>query len=248
VVRWRLDVEYDGRAFAGWQVQPSARTVQGALEAAIEAVFLSPARIHGAGRTDAGVSARQQVAIFDHGVERPAKAVLHGLNHYLPDDVVVLSARPVPATFHPRHSPHHKVYRYTWLVRPARPVLDRGRCWYTRGPLDGEAMAAAVVALQGTHDMTSFRAAGCSAAHAVRTILDASVVTRGPRVELRLVGTGFLRHQVRIVAGTLMEIGLGRRPPDHLQGVLEAQDRSRAGRTAPAEGLLLERIVYDGEV
>jgi len=246
-IRWRIDVEYDGLAFAGWQIQPDARTVQGVLEAAVEQVFQGPARVHGAGRTDAGVSARQQVACFDHEVRRPAKAVVHGLNHHLPDDVAVLEAREVGDAFHPRHSPHRKVYRYTWLERPARPVLERGRCWHSRGPLDAEAMHEAVQALVGTHDMSSFRAAGCSATHPVRTIQEGSVRRVGDRVELRLVGTGFLRHQVRIVAGTLNDIGAGRRDPAHLEAVLAARDRGRAGRTAPAEGLLLERIDYDDE-
>lgn len=245
--RWRIDLEYDGRDFAGWQAQPNTRTVQGVLESAVEAVFQVPARVHGAGRTDSGVSARQQVACFNHAVERPARAVMHGLNRFLPDDVVVLAAREVPKAFHPRHSPHHKVYCYSWLVRTARPVLARGRCWHSRADLDVAAMHEAVAPLQGTHDMSSFRATGCSSAHPVRTILHASVTSRGPWVELRLVGTGFLRHQVRIVSGTLMDVGLGRRPIAHMAEVLAARDRSAAGRTAPAEGLMLEEIVYDDE-
>ncbi len=221
--------------------------MQGALESAVEAVFQTRVRVHGAGRTDSGVSARQQVACFNNPVERPAKAVVHGLNRFLPDDVVVLAARQVPTAFHPRHSPHHKVYCYSWLVRPARPVLERGRCWHARGELDVDAMHEAVAVLEGTHDMSSFRATGCSSSHAVRTIMQASVRSRGPRVELRLVGTGFLRHQVRIVAGTLMDVGQGKRPVEHLAKVLAAQDRHAAGRTAPAEGLILEEIVYENE-
>ncbi len=205
MVRWRIDLEYDGLGFAGWQLQPDARTVQGELERAVESVFLAPSRIHGAGRTDAGVSARQQVAIFDHDVPRPAKAVLHGLNHHLPDDVAVLRAVEVGEDFHPRHSPHRKTYCYTWLVRPARPVLSRGRCWHSRHPLDVPAMHDAVQCLVG------------------------------------------LRHQGRIVAGTLAEIGSGRRGREHLEQVLRARSRDAAGRTAPAEGLMLESIDYDGE-
>ena len=245
--RWRLDLEYDGAGFAGWQVQPDARTVQGVLEQAIGAVFCKPARVHGAGRTDAGVSALQQVACFDHAVDRSPSAVLHGVNHRLPEDVVVLRAREVSPEWHPRHSPHRKVYCYTWLVRPARPALHRGRSWHCRHPLDGAAMHQAVQCLVGTHDVRSFQAAGCSASHTMRTIEAAEVASRGDKVQLRLMGTGFLRHQVRIIAGTLHDVGTHKRGPEHLAHVLAARDRTAAGRTACPEGLLLERIDYDAE-
>jgi len=244
LARWRIDVEYDGSRFAGWQLQPGQATVQGALEEALAQLVGHPARVHGAGRTDAGVHALQQVAMFDTDVERNQRAVRDGLNAFLPDDVAVTHARVAQPGFHPRHSPHRKTYRYTWLVRPARPAWLRGRCWHVRHELDADRMHEAVGALVGTHDFSSLRAAGCSARHAVRTLEGASVRAEGEQVVLRVHGTGFLRHMVRILAGSLVQVGRGRQPPSWLAEVVAARDRRRAGQTAPPGGLVLERIDY----
>lgn len=242
--RWRIDVEYDGAPFAGWQLQPGQPTVQGALEAALEQILGEAPRVRGAGRTDSGVHALQQVADFDTAVQRSARAMRDGLNAKLPAEVACLSAREVDEGFSARHSPHTKTYRYTWLVRSARPVLDRDRVWHQRDPLDVGAMADAVAAVVGTHDFTSFQAQGCSAKHPVRTVEAARVFVEGDRVLLEIEGTGFLRHMVRILAGSLHEVGRGRRPAAWLGEVVEARDRARAGRTAPAGGLLLASIRY----
>ena len=142
-MRYRIDLEYDGRGFAGWQSQPNHRTVQGEVEAAIVSLFEHAVRVEGAGRTDSGVSARQQVAAFDSPLERPPDGVRAGLNTRLPPDVACVAAFVVPPDFSPRRAPHAKTYRYTWLVRPSRPALQRGFCWPERKPLDVSAMHAA---------------------------------------------------------------------------------------------------------
>ncbi len=244
MTRWRVDLEYDGGPFAGWQLQPDQPTVQGALESALEELMGHPTRIRGAGRTDAGVHALQQVADFDTDQQRSARSVRDGLNAKLPREIACVAASEVPATFSARHSPHTKTYRYTWLVRPARPVWWRDRCWHHRGALDVDAMSAALEAVVGTHDFTSFRAQGCSAKHPVRTVEGATLGREEDRVVLRIQGTGFLRHMVRILAGSLHDVGRGRHEPSWLAEVVAARQRSLAGRTAPAGGLTLESIRY----
>lgn len=243
-VRWRIDLEYDGAAFVGWQLQPAGRSVQGVVEEALERLLGHPVRLRAAGRTDTGVHAEQQVAVFDTEVERPERAVLAGLNGLLPEDVACIAASRVPADFEPRHAPHIKRYRYRWIDRPARSPLRRGRAWHQRHPLDHEAMDRAARLLEGRHDFSAFRAAGCSATHPVRTVECCRVERFGDEVHLVAEGTGFLRHMIRIVAGSLTEVGLGRRPPEWLAEIRDGRDRERAGRTAPAHGLTLERIVY----
>lgn len=243
-VRWRIDLEYDGGGFVGWQLQPSGRSVQGVVEEALERLLGHPARLRAAGRTDAGVHAEQQVAVFDAAVRRDERAILGGLNGFLPEDVAVVAACVVPDDFDPRRAPHTKRYRYRWLDRPARSPLRRGRAWHHRHRLDDEAMDRAARQLEGQHDFSAFRAVGCSAAHPVRSVEGCRVERHGDEVHLVADGTGFLRHMIRIVAGSLTEVGLGRRPPEWLADVLEGRDRERAGRTAPAHGLTLERITY----
>lgn len=243
-VRWRIDLEYEGSGFVGWQLQPDGRSVQGVVEAALEQLLGHPARLYSAGRTDTGVHAEQQVAVFDTHVTRTPRGIVGGLNGLLPEDVSCLIAVEVDAGFDPRRAPHTKRYRYRWLDRRVRSPLRRGRTWHHRQPLDAEAMDRAARQLEGQHDFSAFRAVGCAAAHAVRTIEGCRVVRQGDEVHLVVDGTGFLRHMIRIVAGSLTEVGLGRRPPEWLREVLESRRRQLAGPTAPAHGLTLERITY----
>jgi tRNA pseudouridine38-40 synthase len=245
MTRWRLDLEYDGTAFAGWQIQPDAPSIQGALEDAVARLFGTTARVCASGRTDAGVHAEHQVASFVHDVERSEKAVRDGLNAFLPPSIAVLEASRVDDGFDPRRQVKTKTYRYQWLARPARSPLREGRVWHVRSPIDVDAMHASVQHLAGTWDFTSFRAQGCQADHAVRTIPRWSVGREGPLVCLRVDGHGFLRHMIRIVAGTVLEVGQGKRAPEEMVAVREARDRRAAGRTAPAAGLTLERVRYD---
>lgn len=243
-MRWRIDLEYDGAGFAGWQVQPGQRTVQGTVAEALERTLGHPVDLSGAGRTDAGVHAWQQVASFVTEVAREPRGMVGGLNAQLPDDVACRFAAPVPDDFDPRRTPHTKRYEYTWLDRGPRSPLLRGRVWHVRQRLDHAAMARALTGFGGTHDFSSFRAAGCASEHPIRTLEHAELVRDGDLVRLALHGTGFLRHMVRIVAGTLTEVGRGVRDPAWLVHVRDAHDRAIAGRTAPAEGLCLAWIRY----
>ncbi len=244
MTRWRIVLEYDGASFAGWQLQDGEPTVQGAVEEALVPLLGHNTRVHGAGRTDAGVHAAMQVAMFETTTERTAREIRDGLNAHLPEGIACVEAAIADPDFDPRRARHTKTYRYTWLTRPAPSPLRRGRVWHVRASLDAAAMHAAVQAIVGTYDLTSFRAAGDGAEHPVRTIEAASVTAHGDEIHLRMQGVGFLRHTVRIVAGTLYEIGRGARPPTWFAEVLGARDRYAAGRTAPPEGLLLERVAY----
>lgn len=243
-MRWRIDIEYDGTEFAGWQIQPAAPSIQEALEKAVERLFGVHSRVCASGRTDAGVHAEHQVASFVSSVERSEKSVRDGLNAFLPPAIAILSAQRVPDSFDPRRQVKRKVYRYQWLDRRARSPLMARRVWHVRSPLDVEAMNAAVRHLNGTHDFTSFRAQGCQADHAIRTVEDWKVERCGQLVCLRVQGHGFLRHMIRIVAGTVLEVGRGKHPPTWMADVLEARHRSSAGRTAPPGGLTLESVSY----
>ncbi|HHO49936.1 MAG TPA: tRNA pseudouridine(38-40) synthase TruA [Deltaproteobacteria bacterium] len=242
--RWRIDLEYDGAPFAGWQLQPNARTIQGEVEAALRALLGHPARVSAAGRTDAGVHAALQVATFVSSAPRAPRSIRDGLNAHLPPEIACTQALVVPDHFDPRRTPHVKVYRYAWLVRVPRSPLRRHRAWHVRTPLDLTAMQQAVACLVGTHDFSSFRASGCSARHPNRTLEGASVQAAGDELHLRLVGTGFLRHMVRIVAGSLYDVGRGHRRVEWIAELLAARDRGLAGKTAPPHGLLLEQITY----
>jgi len=242
--RWRLVLEYDGSGFVGWQVQPEGRSVQGVLEAALEGLFLEPIRAYPSGRTDAGVHAVAQVVAFDARVDRSPREVRDALNAVLPEDVAVVHAERAEPDFDPRRWVEAKRYRYTWLERAARSPLRRGRAWHVRGPLDVEAMDEGARLLVGRHDFSSFRAAGCTAAHPVRLVKDIAVVRRGDEVHLDVDGHGFLRHMVRIIAGTLLDVGRGRHPSAWVGEVLDARDRSAAGKTAPAHGLTLLSVSY----
>jgi len=201
--------------------------------------------VHAAGRTDAGAHAEGQVVSFLYAGRLSPARLAAALNARLPPDVAVLRADEVAAGFHARYSARRRRYRYRYLDRPARPALDRGRCWHVRGPLDIEAMAAAARALPGAHDWTTFCAASEPPGDRVRELREARVSRRGQFVELELEAEGFLRGQVRSIAGALAEVGHGRRPPGWVGEALAARDRRLAPRTAPAAGLTLVAVLYE---
>lgn len=242
--RWRLVLEYDGASFVGWQIQPEGRTIQGVVEEALARLFGEAIRVHPSGRTDAGVHAEGQVAHFDAHVQRTPREVRDALNAFLPEDVAVVDAAQAPGGFDARRWVVSKRYRYTWLDRPARSPLSRRRAWHVRGPLDAVAMDQGARALLGRHDFSSFRASGCTAKHPVRLVQRIAVAREGDAVHLDVDGHGFLRHMVRIVAGTLVVVGQGKKPPPWVAEVLEARRRDAAGRTAPAHGLTLVAVTY----
>lgn len=242
--RWRATLEYVGTGFSGWQVQPGARTVQGELEAALERLTGAPARVTASGRTDAGVHARGQVVSFDLPARWDGRAVREALNGVLARDVACLDARMAPPGFDARRWTEGKRYRYVWLDRKTRSPWWQDRVWHHPHALDEHAMAEAAVCLVGRHDFASFRAAGCASTHAVRTVESLTIGREGELLTLDVVGHGFLRHMVRNLAGTLTEVGRGRRPIAWVADVLAARDRTVAGPTAPAGGLCLMEVWY----
>jgi tRNA pseudouridine38-40 synthase len=244
VTRWRVDLEYDGTPYQGWQVQPDAVTVQGVAERALEKFLGHPARISSAGRTDSGVHAQQQVASFKTHRDRSPEQVLEGLNRWLPDAIVVREAVVVPDAFHPRHTPHVKMYRYRILTSVPRSPLRHQRCWHLGRPLKVHSMALAAETLVGTHDYSSFRASRCTAASAVRSVERIQVGQVGDEVHVEVQGNGFLQHMVRIFVGSLIDVGVERKKPSWIAEVLAARDRRLAGRTAPAHGLELVSVSY----
>ena len=243
----RLVLEYDGAGFSGWQRQGRGRTVEGELRLALAGLLSAEPTVHAAGRTDAGAHAEGQVVNFHYQGRLAPARLAAALNARLPADLALLAADEVPPGFHARYSARARRYRYRYLDRPVRPVLDRGRCWHVRRRLDVPAMAAAAAALVGEHDWTTFCAASEPAASRVREMRVARAERRDRFVELDLVGEGFLRGLVRSLAGALAEVGLRRRPPSWVGELLLARDRRLAPRTAPAAGLTLVAVQYDAE-
>lgn len=246
---YKLVVEYDGTAYGGWQVQPNAKSIQGMLEAALERLTGSPQRVQGAGRTDAGVHARGQVARVVVPESIPPDRVALAINSRLPKDIAVRCATGVDPAFDPRRDAKMKLYRYTLHVDPIRTVLGRQYCWHISRPLDVEAMRVACRHFEGTHDFTSFTKVDSDTPPEanVRTIDRCTLLQDGCRIQVDVQGRSFLYNMVRNVVGTLVDVGTGRFPPSAVPGMLEARDRCCAGQGAPACGLCLEWIRYDGD-
>jgi tRNA pseudouridine38-40 synthase len=242
--RIKLVLEYDGTAYHGWQSQKNAAAVQDLVAGKLAVLLKSAVALAGAGRTDAGVHARGQVAAFTTVSDRTCEKIQAGLNGLLPRDVRVRSCEEAPLLFDPRRDPLSKTYRYVWWDAPALSPFWRRYSWHARQPLDAEAMDRAAAALVGEHDFSSFRAAGCTAKTPVRRILEASVRRKGERVTLEIRGTAFLHQMVRIIAGTLYDVGQGRRTAASMAALLKAKDRKKAGKTAPPEGLILWNVEY----
>lgn len=244
----KLTLEYDGAPFVGWQVQPNGASVQGAVEDAVEKLCGARARVTGAGRTDAGVHARGQVASLDPPRELPLSAWTAGLNAHLPPEVACVRAEEAPPGFDARRWARGKRYVYTVVRSPVRSPLWRGRAWEVRRPLDVAAMTAALPHVRGRHDFSALRAADCPARTTVRDVRELSIrsdeLRQGELVEVRIEATAFLKHMVRNLIGTLVEVGHGKRSPESLEELLDSRDRTRAGPTAPPHGLVLDEVFY----
>jgi tRNA pseudouridine38-40 synthase len=241
---WRIVVEYDGTAFAGWQRQGGgARTVQGVLEAALARLAQGRVAVIGAGRTDAGVHAAGQVAHARAATRLGPADLERAWNALLPPDVAVRGLRPAAPDFHARRAARSKLYAYRlWTGAVRSPLRERFALW-KRPPLDLPGLRAGAAALVGTHDFASFCAAGGDAHGTVRTISRAEWIgVVGGALRFEVEGPGFLRHMVRNLVGSLLEVGRGRRPPDWIGELLRARDRTLAGPTAPARGLVLVRV------
>jgi len=245
-MRFKLVIEYDGTEYHGWQMQPNGRSIQAVLQQAVHQLTGEAASVVAAGRTDAGVHARGQVISFALARPVAAETLVRGLNALTPPDICINNAEPVADDFHPRRAARSRVYVYRiWNRRWLSPFWRR-YVWHVRYPLDDERMRMGAAQLLGEHDFSSFQAAGCQARHAVRRVLRSEVERCGELLTYTIEATGFLRHMVRNIAGTLVEIGAGSRPADAIPQLLAARDRTQAGPTAPASGLCLAEVKYGG--
>lgn len=243
--RYKLTIEYDGAPFSGWQVQDTMLTVQGVLEAAVKAMTGEEARVHGAGRTDAGVHALGQVAHIALEREVRADKLRDGLNFYMrPHPVAVLSAEQVADDFEARFSAVRRHYLYRIVNRRADLAIDAGRAWRVARPLDTQAMHEAAQLLVGKHDFTTFRAVECQAKSPVKTLDALDVGRDGDDIRITSHARSYLHHQVRSMVGSLVWVGEGRWSAGDLAVALEAKDRAACGVVAPPEGLYLVRVDY----
>ena len=242
--RIAIGLEYDGRAYAGWQAQAGLTTVQGVAEAALASVADGPVSLTSAGRTDAGVHAVGQVAHFDTHAQRTMRGWTLGANTNLPADVSVHWAREVPESFNARFSAQSRTYRYLILNRGTRSALARGRATLIHHPLDERRMAQAAAYLPGEHDFSAFRAAECQSRTPVRRLEELAVERRGEWVVVRVTANAFLHHMVRNIVGLLIAVGRGKAEPVRAREVLESRDRTQGEATAPPDGLYLWRVHY----
>jgi tRNA pseudouridine38-40 synthase len=240
----KLTIEYDGTAYAGWQVQPNGTSIQELMQGAIAAITgEAEVAVIGSGRTDAGVHAAGQVAHFKTETAIPAANLVHALNTQLPDDIAVIDAEDAPDDFHARYSAHSKTYRYTILNRPVRSPLARRRSYHIRSPLDLSAMRAAASLILGEHDFAAFQSKP-NGKPSVRTVSRLELIEEAPFIHIEISANGFLYNMVRAIVGTLVEVGLGRRDAESVAALIASRDRSAAGPTAPPQGLCLMRVEY----
>lgn len=242
--RYRVTVAYDGTGFVGWQRQDSGVSIQGLLEDALFPFEERRIVVTGAGRTDAGVHALGQVAAFDlHPAIDPA-ALVRALNARLPPTVRVMDATPADASFHPRFGAATKTYRYRIFTGPVISPFEYRYAWHLPGRLDTDAMGRAAALLVGRHDFAAFQSAGTDVDTTERELFESRIDATSQDARYTATGDGFLRHMVRAIVGSLVEIGRGRRPPEWLRSVLDSRDRTDAGPTAPSQGLCLVSVDY----
>ena len=245
--RIAMGVEYDGSSYAGWQTQTHAPSVQDTLQAAISAVADETTGCTGAGRTDSGVHATNQVLHFDTTARRSDRQWRLGVNSNLPEDVNISWVRHVSEDFHARYSAVSRSYRYLILNRPVRTSLHRARAWWLHADLDLESMKQAASSLIGEHDFSAFRAAGCQARSPRRNIHRLDIWQQGQLIVVECQANAFLHHMVRNIVGSLVRIGQGEARVDWLSELLESKDRRLAGITAPAHGLYLIQVDYPSQ-
>lgn len=240
----KLIIQYDGTAYCGWQEQANGPSIQETVELALAKILGQRVRVQSSGRTDAGVHAVAMPAVFRTETAIPLKAFVAGVNSHLPDDIAVQSAEEVPADFRAIGGARSKTYRYTIYNASVRSPLNRRTSWHVRGVLDISAMQQAAHSFVGEHDFAAFRGQNCTAVTSRRRIDRVEIRQNGPLITIDVTGGGFLKHMVRIMVGTLVDIGRGRFRPEQIRLLLEQPDRKQGGVTAPPEGLCLLRVVY----
>lgn len=246
---FKLTIAYDGTSYSGWQRQKNANTIQQEIETHLSVILDEPCFVHGAGRTDAGVHAKAMTAHVKTCKQRTVKAIANGLNSMLPKDIRIIDCSQEDDSFHARFSAIGKIYSYHIFTGLIQPPTERLYITHIPSTLDHAAMRQCLNIITGTHDFSSFEAAGSRDMNApgkgaVRAIQKASLIQDDEYYTMRLQGDGFLRHMVRNIAGTLIEVGKQRRSVDDFKDVLHAKDRARGGSTAPAHGLFLEKVLY----
>jgi tRNA pseudouridine38-40 synthase len=241
---YKLTVAYDGTRFFGWERQPDADTIQGKLESVLSELTGAPVEVIGAGRTDAGVHARAMTASAVLDTDRSPEEIRDYMNRYLPDAIAVREVKPCAQRFHARYNALGKTYRYTCFDGPVKPVFDRRYVTVLDYRPDVERMRRAAAYLEGEHDFASFCGNPRMKKSTVRTVDTIHIEERRERVVFTFHGNGFLQNMVRILVGTLLEVGRGYWEPEYVQTILEAKDRRLAGPTAPPEGLCLMKVDY----
>ena len=239
----KLTIQYDGTKYCGWQKQPNSSGIQGTIEYAIYEITKEKVNIIGSGRTDAGVHALGQVANFKTNSSIPAARIPNALNAKLPKDISIIDCQEVSDDFHSRYSATGKIYRYLIYNKPYRSPLYKDTSYHIRYELDIEKMRSEAKSLLGTHDFKGFMSSGSSVKDTVRTIHDISIENSGDLIALEVEGNGFLYNMVRIIVGTLVDIGRGRIDKS-MEEIIASQDRGEAGHTAPAHGLFLKKVHY----
>jgi tRNA pseudouridine38-40 synthase len=246
-MRLALGISYNGHAYEGWQSQPSGRTVQDRLEHALGEFAAQPVSTVCAGRTDAGVHGLMQVVHFDTPLEREDFSWVRGTNRFLPPDIAVQWAQPVPDAFHSRACAVARRYTYVVLESPVRPSIDAGRVGWVFRPLDADAMRGGASILLGRHDFTSFRASACQAKSPVKTMKRIEISRRGAYWRFDFEADAFLHHMIRNIMGCLLTVGQGHQPPQWMAQVLAARDRDAAAPTFSPDGLYFTGPVYGPE-
>ena len=240
----KLIIEYDGKGFNGWQKQPDKLNIQGEIEKAIEEITGEKVDLTASGRTDAGVHSLGQTANFKTESKIPIEKFAKAINSRLKKSVVIKSAEEVDERFHSRYSVKSKTYRYIINNSENGTAIYRGLEYHVPMKLDYEKMNEAIKYFIGEHDFKAFKASGTSSKSSVRTILDGSVRKEVERIIIEITGTGFLYNMVRIISGTLLEVGLGKIKPEEIKDIINSQDRNKAGKTLPAHGLYLLEVNY----
>jgi len=241
----KIILEYDGTNYSGWQIQKNTpHTIQQKLQDVLTEINKSSVKVIAAGRTDAGVHARGQVANFFLDVPIPLNKIPASINRLLPGDIICKEACEVSVDFHARYDARGKKYRYRILNQSLRDVFQRNYVYHYRLPLDREVMREAAIYLTGTHDFSSFQASGSSVDDTVRTIRKLEVLDKGREIWIEIEGDGFLYNMVRIIVGTLVDVGTKKISPEEVKEILNAKDRTRAGFTVSACGLILLKVSY----